>query len=348
MRCLAFILLFALVVGCSKSDKTSTAFNVPPRLNSWQQPNTTSADWPQFRGQNRDGVSHESGLLSEWPAGGLDSLWVFSSAGEGFSAPSIANNVVYMMGTKGNKSAVFALGLETGVPLWEQTIDGMFRDSYGNGPRCTPTVDGNRLYVLTGNGTLACLDATSGQIVWRKSLTSEFGGKVPTWGYSESPLVDGNKVICQPGGSQCIVALDKETGKKIWSSSGLSDSDSYTSLISRSMKNHHGGVVIVNGKAYGYEDGEGWVCQDVKTGEVHWRDRSLDKGSIIYADGKFYCYTQRRGEVVLNSDNGKGWTSHGSFTISKSSNRSKWSHPVIAQGRLFIRDQNNLFCYKVK
>lgn len=178
-------------------------------------------DWPQFRGKNRDGISPEKGLLAKWPEGGPKLLWQNKDLGLGFSSVAVVKDTIYTLGTKGEDEVVFALDAKTGKELWTAKIGPIFTfkgNVWGDGPRGTPTLDGNLLFALGGQGDLVALDVTKkGAELWRKNLINDFDGKMMTeWGYSESPLVDGDQVLVTPGGKKgLMVALDKKTGKLI-------------------------------------------------------------------------------------------------------------------------------------
>jgi outer membrane protein assembly factor BamB len=180
------------------------------------------ADWPQLRGQNRDGKSAETGLLKEWPNGGPPLAWKIDKLGGGYSAPSIADGRIFGMSNRGEDEVVWALSETDGKELWVTRLGPAFsqRASQGReGPGCTPTVDGERLYVEGLGGNVACLQVKDGKIIWQISMTEEFGGSVPTWSYRESPLIDGDKVIITPGGPDAtLAALNKSTGETIWKS----------------------------------------------------------------------------------------------------------------------------------
>jgi outer membrane protein assembly factor BamB len=192
-------------------------------------------DWPQWQGADRSGVSRESGLMKAWPAGGPKLTWRASGLGEGYSAPSIANGRVFGMGLRGNEEDVWALDEKTGNGIWRVRMAAgasLAGTQGGNGPRATPTVEGNRVYALGASGDLVCLSAADGSLRWRKSLVNDFGGAVPTWGYSESPLVDGDRVIVAPGGRSTVVALNTRDGSVLWQCAVPErDSAHYTSAI---------------------------------------------------------------------------------------------------------------------
>src|SRR5919107_1778667 len=175
------------------------------------------ANWPQWRGPNRDGVSKETGLLKQWPAEGPALLWKAAGAGRGYSSFSVANGRLYTMGLRGDREFVVAFDVATGKEAWATPHGAAFRNDRGDGPRGTPTIDGDRVYALGGNGDLSALDARTGKIVWSKNVLKEFGGSNIQWGISESPLVLGNKVLVNAGGpGASMVALNKDNGNVIW------------------------------------------------------------------------------------------------------------------------------------
>jgi len=181
-----------------------------------------ATDWPQWQGPDRNAVSKEAGLLKEWAEDGPPLAWRIEGLGGGYSAPSIAAGRVYGMSNRGDDEVVWCLSEADGKELWATRLGPACREGgrQGNeGPSCTPTVDADRLYVLGAGGDLACLKVQDGEIIWKHSVVDDFGGRRPMWRYSESPLVDGEKVICTPGGEDAtLVALDKLTGETIWKS----------------------------------------------------------------------------------------------------------------------------------
>jgi len=169
-------------------------------------------DWPQWRGKGRDGKSPETGLLDRWVGSGPRRVWSTSGLGRGYAGTAVVGGRVYTMGRRGSSEYMICLDADKGQQLWAATV------GKGDHCNCTPTVDGSRVYGIGLNGDLLCADAATGRKVWRKSFADDFDGKMMSqWGFSESPLVDGNKLVCTPGGSRAImVALDKQTGKPIW------------------------------------------------------------------------------------------------------------------------------------
>ena len=194
----------------------------------------TLGDWPQWRGSNRDGVSTETGLLDKWPAEGPSLIWKTTGLGEGYTAPSIVSGRIYGYGYRGADEVVWVLDSSNGNTIWSTRVAPAYREiEYSEGPRGTPTVDDGLVFVLGAAGNLTCLQAETGKTLWTRSLTEDFGGKMMSeWGYSESLLVDGDHLICTPGGPNgTVVALNKESGELVWQSKELTDPASYSSLI---------------------------------------------------------------------------------------------------------------------
>ena len=190
------------------------------------------ADWPQFRGPNRDGKSAETGLLQEWPEGGPKLLWSVGGIGIGFSSVAVADGYVYTTGMVGNakEGMVFAFDLE-GNPKWKESYGADWKGPH-EGTRTTPTIDGDRAYVFSAYGNLVCFDARTGNEKWAADTVERFKAKNLTWGLSESVLIFDNKVICTPGGENAtMVALDKMRGRTIWTTEGLSEKAAYCSPV---------------------------------------------------------------------------------------------------------------------
>ena len=400
-------------------------------------------DWPQWQGPTRDAISKEQGLLKEWPSAGPPLAWKVSDLGGGDSAPSIAAGRIFGMSNVGGDAVVWALSEKDGKKLWVTRYGSAYPQRMPQskeGPSCTPTVDGDRLYAIGMGGELACLQVADGKIVWQRNLKNDFGGLVPMWSYRESPLVDGTKLICTPGGPDAtMVALDKMTGKTIWTCKapgspgaayasaiafdfegqreyvqltqraviGVAASDGrflwrYDHPASRSgincsppiyldgmvfaasaygtggglvklikepsgemkaeevyftkrMQNHHGSMIVVDGYLYGANGGNdgGWLlCLEFKTGKIMWDQRDsgqhkAPKGSMLMAEGLIY-YRVEDGTMLLFEPNPQKYIERGRFTQPDRSSKPAWAHPVIANGKLYIRDQGVLLCYDVK
>jgi outer membrane protein assembly factor BamB len=176
-----------------------------------------AGEWPQWRGPNRDAVSADTGLLKQWPKAGPALAWKSSGIGAGLSSVSLAGGKIFTMGDLGDTQYVFALGQQDGKILWRAQVGPAWREQYG-GPRGTPTVDGDLLYAIGTDGDLVCLEAATGKERWRKSLTRDFAGyMMSVWAFSESPLVDGDRLVFTPGSNRAaIVAVNKRTGQELW------------------------------------------------------------------------------------------------------------------------------------
>jgi outer membrane protein assembly factor BamB len=234
-----------------------------------------ATDWPQWRGPNRDGISQETGLLKDWPKEGPKLLWEMKDIGSGYSTPAVVGDWLYVISNKGNEDEfVEARAVADGKQGWSTHI-GKVGKNVGPqypGSRSTPTVDGANLYALGSDGDLVCLETATGKLVWKKSLRADFGGKPGWWAYSESPLIDGDVLVCTPGGNQAtILAVNKKTGEVIWKSSVPGgDEASYASAI----------IIDVGGiKQYVQFLQKGVVGVEAKTGKFLWRYGETAKGS---------------------------------------------------------------------
>jgi outer membrane protein assembly factor BamB len=192
-----------------------------------------ASDWPQWQGPDRSNVSTETGLLKQWPPKGPKLLWTLPDAGTGYSGSAIVGDRLYTAGADETTDYLFAIDIGTQKKIWSAAIGPRFGNDRGDGPRCTPTVNGGLIFVLGGQGNLVCVKADSGEKLWTKNMKQDLGGKVMSgWGYSESPLVDGGVVVCTPGGKQgTLAALDKNTGEVRWRSKDFADDAGYSSLV---------------------------------------------------------------------------------------------------------------------
>lgn len=239
----------------------------------------SAADWPQWRGPERSGVSKESGLLKEWPAGGPKLLWQVNDLGDGYSTPVVVGSRIYMMSNNGmDNEFVQARSTETGKVIWTTRV-GNVGNPNQNPPypkaRSTPTIDGNFLYAFGSDGDIACLELKTGKIRWTKNVRKEFAGQPGEWAYAESPLVDGDLVVVTPGGAEAsLVALNKKTGALVWKSVVPGgDPAGYASAI----------VVQAAGrKQYVQLTVKGLVGVDARTGQFLWRYADAAKGPAQY------------------------------------------------------------------
>ena len=190
-----------------------------------------AADWPQWRGAQRDGISTETGLIKEWPTNGPPVVWLAHGLGRGYSSVAVAGAQIFTMGDGPESSFVHALSAATGKMEWSTKVGKPGGDYPGT--RCTPTVDGELVFALGQFGDLVCLKAKDGTLLWRKNLEKDLGGKMMSgWGYSESVLVDGDQVVCTPGGTNgTLAAFNKKTGEVLWRSKEFIDRAAYSSII---------------------------------------------------------------------------------------------------------------------
>ncbi len=227
-----------------------------------------SPEWPQWRGPNRDDVAQESGLLATWPEAGPKLAWKASGLGGGFSSVAISGGRIYTLGDRAGSQQIVAMNLADGKIAWTAKLGPVWEDEYG-GPRGTPTVDGERVYALGTAGDLACWDTKTGKELWRKNLERDFGGRMmSSWQWSESPLVDGDRLIVTPGvTSAALVSLDKKTGKEVWRAvtPSLGDKGADGAGYSSVVISNGGGV-----KQYVQLLGRGLVSVRAQDGKFLW------------------------------------------------------------------------------
>jgi outer membrane protein assembly factor BamB len=225
-------------------------------------------DWPRWRGPNNDDVQTEPGLLKKWPAGGPKVVWTGKNLGKGWGTPSVADGRVYGIGTRGEKEGVWALDEQSGKELWYTPFaDPIAKHGPNtNGPASTPTFHNKRVYTVSDTGTLSCMDAASGKLVWQKNYVTDFGGAVPTWGYSDSVLIDDGKLICAPNGSKAgVAALKPDTGEVVWTTQVRSSRDGGYSSPVKGEVNGVKMYVVLLGSAGGI------VGVHADTGKLLWQ-----------------------------------------------------------------------------
>ena len=394
-----------------------------------------AADWPQWRGPNRDGISKETGLLQEWPKDGPPVRWKRTDIGTGYSTPVVVAGKVYVQTTKDKEEFALCLDEKTGKDVWKTAIGGVGenRGMPYNGTRSSPTVDGDRLYCLASAGELVCL-GTDGKTKWKKDLVKDFGGTVGTekmsWSYTESVLVDGDLVVCAPGGKDAaLLALNKTTGEAVWKCElPASDGAEYSSIMATEaggvkqyvtflrsglvgvdaktgkllwkyskvidpganiltpvvyqdkifastsrggaavleLKGENGkvepkelfftktglgasigGAILMDGHLYGTSQ-QGLFCAEFATGKEKWVEKSTGNASLCFADGRLYVRSHATGDVVLVEANPTEYVEKGKLQQPDRSKIAAWPHPVVANGGLYLRDQDTLLCYEVK
>lgn len=388
---------------------------------------TVADDWSQWRGPSRDGISQETSLLESWPEGGPDLAWKAEGLGGGFSSVAIAADRIYTLGDLDDGSYVIALQEVDGTPVWNTRIGAAGGHRKYPGPRSTPTLLGDRLFALNQHGDLVCLDAKRGKKIWSVNLVDDFDGKMMSgWKYSESPLVDGDRVVCTPGGRKgTLLAIDRATGKQLWRTSDWTDPAGYSSVViatihgkrqyvqltgnsvagiepktgrvlwradragktavvatpvvagdivfttsaygvgcnafrlttsrgewqakeiyaNKNISNHHGGVILIDGHVFGSSGGT-FRCLDLGTGDLAFAGRSAGKGATVYADGHLYLRSED-GPVALIEATSEGLREKSRFDQPDRSNKRAWPHPVVVNGKLYLRDQDLLLCYDI-
>ena len=251
-------------------------------------PTAVEPDWPQWHGADRTNISQETGLLKQWPSEGPKTVWSVRGLGAGYGSISIKGNQIYVQGTKDGQSVVFALDRASGKPVWHAPLGRALDQDRGGGPRGTPTVDGDSLYVLTENGDLACVRRNDARITWKRNILSDFGGKNPYWLISESPLIDGNKVVVTPGGRGAgVVALDKASGKEIWRSD-LSDPAGYASCIVADIHNVRTIMTLTSDNGVGVRASDGklmWSNSKAANGTANCTTPVYHEGKVFYTSG---------------------------------------------------------------
>ncbi len=249
----------------------------------WTCSTVVAVDWPQFRGPTRDGHSPETGLMKKWPEGGPKELWSFEGLGKGYASVAVADGIVYTTGVVGSDGILFAFDLD-GDLKWKVKYGPGWKGS-SPGTRTTPTIDGDRLYLMSGMGRIACHNAKTGEHIWHRDTLEQFNGKNISFGIAESVLIDGEKVICTPGGKDAtIVALDKMTGKTIWTTKGLSEPPAYCSPVVIDRGPNRIILTMVQQSIVGI---------GMKTGEIFWRHPnkvSYDISAVTpaYENGMMY------------------------------------------------------------
>jgi outer membrane protein assembly factor BamB len=331
------------------------------------------------------------------------------------------------MGARGDTEYVMAFDQASGKRLWESAHGRRFSNDRGDGPRATPTIEGERVYAYGASGDLSVLDAGTGKIIWTVNVLKQFGGRNITWGLSESPLVLEDRILINAGGrGASVVALKKTDGSVIWRSQG--DQAGYSSAVlhkmgtvteaifftasramgvevstgrllwsygqvannvaniatpivrgnrvfvssaydtggalleltpdgsresvrvrevyfTRQMMNHHASSVLIGEHLYGF-DNTILTAMKFDTGEVAWQNRSVGKGSLVFADDRLYLYSEG-GVVGLAEASPAGYREHGRFQL-KTGNLPTWSHPIVSGGQLFLRDQDTIYAFDVR
>lgn len=235
-----------------------------------------ATDWPQWRGPERNAMSNEKLASADWEKAPPKHLWTVEGFGRGYASVSVVDGVLYTVGDQGDGQAVIAASADDGKIIWKKTVtDAVPKHSY-EGSRCTPSIDGDHLYVIPSNGAIVCLERKSGDIVWQRQFSEWQGRMMSGWGFSESPLVDGDFVLCTPGGDKAlVVCLDKKTGKDVWACEGSFDGGNGKDGAGYSS------VVVSNAlgiKQYVQLTGRGVLGIDAATGKQIWSYTKVANG----------------------------------------------------------------------
>jgi outer membrane protein assembly factor BamB len=232
--------------------------------------------WPQWRGPNRDGKSLETGLLKKWPEGGPPLAWKTTGLGLGFGSIAVVKGRIYASGDVGDTAYLMALDENGGKQIWKAKIgkSGEVGGPAFPGPRSTATIDGDHAYIIGQYGDIVCVATADGKEVWHKDMEKDFGAQMMTgWGYSESPLVDGDHVIISPGGKGgTLAALDKKTGDVVWRSTEWTDKSAYGSIVTAEFGGKHQYVQITDRNVAGV---------DATNGKVLWKAAAEGKTAVI-------------------------------------------------------------------
>ncbi|MBN1845523.1 MAG: PQQ-binding-like beta-propeller repeat protein [Sedimentisphaerales bacterium] len=382
-----------------------------------------AAQWPCWRGPRHDGKSPDTGLLKQWPEFGPKLLWKVPGLGVGFSSVAVAGGWIFTSGDIGDRLVMSVFGLD-GRLIGKVPVDEAWSRS-SPGARSTPTVDRERVYLLSGHGLLVCMQVETGRRIWQQDL-AEFGGRPGEWGYAESVLIFQDLAIAKCGGDNCLMAFDKFTGRPLWSTEGFRAGPEYSSCIplhyqdvwqivagtregiigiwpetgevlwhndwsagntancpdavfadgyvfwangygkggiclrlsvlpdrilaepawtSRDMVCHHGGYIVHEGYIYGNHD-NGWSCLELKSGRTMWIERGVGKGSICFADGMLYLFSEQGGRAALATCSPEGLEIRG--TVAVQGEGPSWAHPVVIGGRLYLRYADSLYCFDVR
>jgi outer membrane protein assembly factor BamB len=417
------VLLFVAAIGWALSAQKP------------EGPDRPRGYWPQWRGPERNSVSKETGLLKTWPEAGPPLYWSAKGLGAGVASVAVAGGRVFTLGKLGDDEHLTALDEGTGKKLWAVPLGPAMK---GESPlmrylsQRTPTIDGERIYAFTARGDLVCCGTADGKELWRKSYPTDFQGRTGVWGWCDRPLVDGDRLICTPGGKDStVVALDKKSGDVVWRCAvpgapsaaycattiaevggirqyvaflgrgpvGVAAKDgrflwhydkvsnatgnNYTPLVrgdlvfcasgygkgmallkltadkeevradevwfrSAPLQPWYDGTILVGDHVYA-GGGRDVLCAELATGKTVWQDRGAIGGavSMASAEGNLYLLSQE-GKVALIEASPKGYTLKGKFQIPDAVARPGATAPVIAGGRLYLRDDDRLFCYDIR
>jgi outer membrane protein assembly factor BamB len=248
----------------------------------------------QWRGENRNGIFKESGLMKKWPAAGPNLLWHFDQLGDGHTSAAVTSDRIYATGMKGGQGYVFAFDLD-GKLLWSAEYGMEWTESWP-GVRTTPVVNEGKIYIESGFGKVVCMDASSGKIIWAVNLIIEYGALNITWGFTENLLIDGNKLFCTPGGKEAnVLALDKNTGKLLWKSKGKGEKSAYGSPALVSLPGMKILVAMTERSILGIDASNGILLWSVE----QTNEYSVHPNTPVFENGLLYCTSGYGGGGVM-------------------------------------------------
>lgn len=256
----------------------------------------THAQTPtRWRGPSQNGYYPDTGLLEKWPEGGPEIKWHYDELGVGYSAPSIANDRIYITGMEGSMGFIYALTLD-GKLLWKVPYGKEFTISYP-GSRATPVIVGDYMYMLSGLGELSCMSSLSGKLHWKKNITTDFDGRPMEWGFNETMVVDGDRLFCTPGGKQNnLIALNRFDGTLIWSSRGKGEKATYCTPLLVNLDNRKLLVTHTEPFILGVDADNGnllWSHPHTNTYNIH-------PNTPLYYDNAVFCFSgYGQGGVML-------------------------------------------------
>ena len=397
-------------------------------------------DWNQFRGPKRDNHSFSTGIAKSWSEGGPKLLWQINTIGNGYANVSFFGDMMFTMGDVGDQCFAFALERNTGKEIWKQPIGKAGRGLQGDGskeggnqssgPLGTPACDGETVFVCSQYGDFVAFTMKGGKELWRKNIFKDLGAfLMGGWGFSPSPVLDGDKVLLQIGGNAGTLAAFDKSGKLLWRTDWLKDEAAYTSPIPveiggvrqylllssehlagvstdgkrlweadfpgktavcsdpvlcgdvviaschygvgtyfyrvtkegnnfkdvtsfngpvQSLICHHGGMVAVGDHFY-FLTNNNLACVESKTGNTVWENRCVGKGSLTYVDGVLILRSERGdGTIAMVEASPSGYKELGRFDQPDRSDKNSWTYPVVVNKKLYLRDQNVLFCYDLQ
>lgn len=387
--------------------------------------NVQAQEPTRWRGPSGDGIYPETGLLKQWPANGPEILWSYENLGQGHSSAAVSNGFVYTSGMIEGKGYLFKFELD-GTLVYKKSYGPEYTESW-YGTRGTPVIVGEKIYLESGHGKLVCFNNSDGKILWSKNLFKDFDGKNIQWGVNETPVIDGDIIYVTPGGRKYnVVALDRHTGKLIWTSPGKRELSAYCTPVlfehngrkilathtashligldaatgkmlwshsqpnewsvhpntplyhngelyyfsgygqgggmlklsadgssvsqkwrNRTIDSRMGGAILLDGYIYASGDNNReWRCLEWETGKEMYASAAIAKGTLIYADGMLYCYSER-GELALVKADPSGFQIVSKTRVLLGSEQ-HWAHPMIHDGVLYVRHGKALISYKVK